>query len=193
MLRQILTLGCAGLLLATTAVGPAEAQMRRWAGIGMAAAGGVVAALTPTKCRVAGALGEDAFDIVYSNPVGSVAVLFDNPRNAMTERTGGRCTLDWTVDGTTGLFLFGRLTDTSSLGSKLASEFRDRRDFDLSFVDDTQGTAMAEAYKPKGQLFGGIALAGAGAVLALLPGGDQVRPMIDFRHRRFGVARTVGW
>ena len=159
----------------------------------MAAAGGVVAALTPTKCRVAGALGEDAFGTVFSNSVGSVAVLFDNPKNAMTERTGGRCTLDWTVDGTTGLFLFGRLTDTSSLGSKLASEFRDRDDFDLSFVDDTQGTAMAEAYKPRGQLFSGLALAGAGAVLALLPGGDQVQPTLDLRRRMFGVSRTVGW
>ena len=145
MRRQILTLGLIGLLMAATAP-TADAQMRRWAGIGMAAAGGVLAALTPTKCRVTGALGEDAFDIVFSNRVGDVAVLFDNPRSAVTERTGGRCALDWTVDGTTGLFLFGRLAETRSLGSMPASEFRD----DYSFVDDTQGTAMAEAYKPKG-------------------------------------------
>ena len=188
MFRQTLTLGLISLLMAATAP-TADAQMRRWAGIGIAAAGGVVVALTPTKCRVAGALGEEAFGIVFSNAVGDVAVLFDNPRSAVTERTGGRCALDWTVDGTTGVFLFGQLVSTSSLGSMLASEFGD----DFSFVDDTQGTAMAESYKPKGQLFGGLAVAGAGAVLALLPGGDQVRPMLDFRMRRFGVTRTVGW
>ena len=84
MRRQILTLGLIGLLMAATAP-TADAQMRRWAGIGMAAAGGVLAALTPTKCRVTGALGEDAFDIVFSNRVGDVAVLFDNPRSAVTE------------------------------------------------------------------------------------------------------------
>ena len=188
MFRQIFTLGLIGFLMAVTAP-TADAQMRRWAGIGIAAAGGVVVALTPTKCRVAGELGEDAFDIVFSNVVGDIAVLFDNPRSAVTERTGGRCSLDWTVDGTIGLFLFGQLAGTDSLGSKPASEFRG----DYAFVGDTQGTAMAESYKPKGQLFGGLALAGAGVVLALLPGGDQVRPMLDFRMRRFGVTRTVGW
>ena len=151
----------------------------------MAAAGGVAAALTPTRCRVTGALGEDAFDIVFSNSVGDIAILFDNPRNVMTERANGRCTLDWTVDGISGLFLFGRLSATRSLGSELASEFRG----DYPFVDDSQGTATAEAYKPRGQLLGGIALAGAGAILALLPGGDQVRPTLDFQRRRFGVTQ----
>lgn len=188
MFRQISILGFIGLLLVATAA-PAEAQARRWAGIGMAAAGGVMAALTPTRCRVTGSLGEDAGEVVFSNLVGDIAVVFTDPRNPVTERANGRCTLDWTVDGSQGLFLFGSLVDVESLGSKAASSFRG----DYDFVDDTQGSARAEGYKPRGQLFGGIALAGAGAVLALLPGGDQVRPTIDFRRRSFGVARTVGW
>ena len=187
--QMILTVGLVGAMIIATTAAPAQAQPRRWVGVGMAAAGGVLVALTPTKCRVAGELGEDAFDIVFSNSVGNIAVLFDNPRNPVTERVNSSCDLDWTVDGSLGLFLFGSLVDVDSLGTKSASEFRE----DHPFVVDSQGTAQAEAYKPKGQLLGGLAIAGAGVVLALLPGGDQVRPMVDFQRRTYGVSRMVSW
>lgn len=190
MVKQIPTVGLGVLLTVAATAIPAEAQMRRWAGIGMAAAGGVVAALTPTRCRVSGELSnESAFGIVFSNTVGDVGVLFDNARSPVAERVGGRCDLDWRVDGSAGAFLFGRLVQVESLGSKKASEFRG----DYPFVDDTRGAARAESYKPRGQLLAGLGLAGAGAVLALLPGGDQVRPSIDLRRRSVGVSRTVGW
>ena len=177
------------------------AQARRWAGIGMAVAGGVLAALTPTNCRVAGELGDRAVSTTGVTTPAEVArllpgsrddieVLFENPRNAVAERTSGRCALDWTVDGTARSFVFGRYARTTSLGfRRTASEFRN----DYPFVDETRGDARAEAYKPRGQLIGGLALAGAGAVLALLPGGEQVRPTLDFRRRSFGVARSVTW
>jgi hypothetical protein len=163
--------------------------MRRWAGIGIAAAGGVVTVLTPTRCRVTGALGDDAFEIVASGVYTDLAVLFDNPRNPTATRAGSRCDFDWTVDGTAGLFLFSSLIDAANIGTKKASEWRP----DYAFVDETRGDARAEAYKPRGQLIGGLALVGAGVVLALLPGGDQMQPTIDFGRRLVGVSRTVGW
>ena len=200
------------LLVATAA--PVEAQVRRWVGVGMAAAGGVVAALTPTKCRAVGELGGGVSERVFDNRTyslllgvsgGWIDLGFENPRNPVAELSGKTCSFDWTVDfATTGrVWLFNRvILDESTREKMLASEAR--RDITRTTgdgytgawpsVDATRGSARAESYKPKGQLFGGLALAGAGAVLALLPGGgDQVRPTIDFRRREFGVQRSISW
>ncbi len=76
--------------------------------------------------------------------------------------TEGRCNLDWTVNTYVGLELFGRLANLESTGAKQASALRG----EFPKVDDTRGSAGAEAYWPAGRLYTGIGMAAVGVLLA---------------------------
>ena len=154
-----------GLVGVLTLPGLAAAQsqrsmMRTLGGVGLMA-GGVAIAFWEQDCRVAGSLSEDpAVSIEFANAVGSVGVLFDDARNPVSSKMSGRCNLDWTVN--TYVELFGRLANLESTGAKQASALRG----EFPKVDDTRGSARAEAYWPAGRLYAGIGLAAVGALLA---------------------------
>ncbi len=100
--------------------------------------------------------------IQFANRVGSVGVLFDDARNPVSSKMSGRCNLDWTVNTYVGLELFGRLANLENTGAKQASALRG----EFPKVDDTRGSARAEAYWPAGRLYAGIGMAAVGALLA---------------------------
>lgn len=164
MLRRIVMLGLVGVL-ALPGLAAAQSQrsmMRTLSGVGLMA-GGVAIALWEQDCRVAGALSEDpTVSIQFANTVGSVGVLFDDARSPVSSKMSGRCHLDWTVNTYVGLELFGRLANLESTGARQASDLRN----EFPKVDDTRGSARAEAYWPAGRLYAGIGLAAVGALLA---------------------------
>ena len=147
MLRRIVMLGLVGVL-ALPGLVVAQSQrsmMSTLGGVGLMA-GGVAIAFREQDCRVAGSLSEDpAVSIEFANRVGSVGVLFDDARNPVSSKMNGRCNLDWTVNTYVGLELFGRLANLESTGARQASALRG----EFPKVDDTRGSARAEAYWPR--------------------------------------------
>ena len=166
MLRRIVMLGLVGVL-AWPGLVSAQSQrsmMRTLSGAGLMA-GGVAIAFWEQDCGVAGSLSEDpAVSIEFANTVGSVGVLFNDARNPVSSKIGGRCNLDWTVNTYVGLELFGRLANLESTGAGQASALRG----EFPKVDDTRGSARAEAYWPAGRLYAGIGLVAVGALLATI-------------------------
>ena len=164
MLGRILMLGLVGVL-AVPGLVAAQSQrsmMRTLGGVGLMA-GGVVIAFWEQDCRVAGSLSEDlAVSIEFANRVGSVGILFDDARNPVSSKMSGRCDLDWTVNTYVGLELFGRLANLESTGARQANALRG----EFPKLDDTRGSARAEAYWPTGRLYAGIGMAAVGALLA---------------------------
>lgn len=164
MFRRIVILGLVGVLglPGLVAAQSRRSMTRTLSGVGLMA-GGVAIAFWEQDCRVAGSLSEDpAVSIEFANAVGSVGVLFDDARNPVSSKMNGRCSLDWTVNTYVGLELFGRLANLESTGTKQASALRG----EFPKVDDTSGSARAEAYWPAGRMYAGIGLAAMGALLA---------------------------
>ena len=167
-----------------------RSAVRTWSGVGLLA-GGVALAFSRRDCRVAGLLSTDsAVRVVAANAVGAAGIVFDDARSATAEKSSGRCFLDWTVDGTPVVVtIFGSVVGDSVTGT--ASEFRS----DFPEVDETRGTARAESYWPKGQLYGGLALAAVGGLLATIWAEVDVLQSVDLSVSpgRFQVGRTFGF
>lgn len=186
-LGQAQILESAERLIAETAMqeigGSRRSMARTWIGVGLAA-GGAVVALMRQDCRVAGTLSdESAVHISLINSAGSVGVVFDNARQPTATKVDGRCDFDWTVDGTPVLLsIFGDRvgTTTADKASELRSDFPE--------VAETQGSARAEKYRPKGLLYGGLGMAAAGALLAVLWSDVPVMRDVSVSPTRGGVA-----
>ena len=163
--------------------GNRRSMARTWAGVGLAA-GGVVVAFLRQNCRVAGMLSdESAVHVELVNIAGAVGLVFDNARGATATKVDGRCDLDWTVDGTpVATTIFGDIVGDTTAGT--ASDIR--RDFPV--VDETQGNARAESYRPKGLLYGGLGMAAAGALLATIWAEVPVMQDVSVSPLRGGVA-----
>ena len=163
--------------------GSRRSMARTWIGVGLAA-GGAVVALMRQDCRVAGTLSDEAaVHILAVNIAGSAGVVFDNARQATATKTDGRCDFDWTVDSTPVLLsIFGDTVYDTSVEqvSDLRSDFPE--------VVETQGTARAEKYRPKGLLYGGLGMAAAGALLAVLWSDVPVARDLSVSPTRGGVA-----
>ena len=96
MLGRIVMHGLVGVLVlsGSAAAQSQRSMMRTLGGVGLMA-GGVAIAFWEQDCRVAGSLSEDpAVSIEFANAVGSVGVLFDDARNPVSSKMGGRCNLD---------------------------------------------------------------------------------------------------
>ena len=109
--------------------------------------------------------------------------MFDNARGPTATKANGRCDFDWTVDGTPVLIsIFGDVVgDTEAdMASNLRSDYPE--------VAETQGSARAEKYRPKGLLYGGLGMAAAGALLAVLWSDVPVMRDVSVSPTRGGVA-----
>ena len=193
-MRYFMVIGftAAGMLLsiATSAQAQDRSMAKTWTGIGLMA-GGVVTAFSRQDCRVGGILSDEtAVHLAVANVAGAVGVTFDG-RNPVVSRVDGRCMLDWTIDSRVLLVsIFG--DEVSPVSTRPASEFRE--DFPKE-IEETRGDAAAQAFWPKGMLYGGLAMAGVGALLATVWADTAAARRLDIRFTRHGVraSRSFGW
>ncbi len=154
---------------ATQTGAPARRSMARtWGGVGLVA-GGVIVAFSRQECRLAGSLSSETH--AHALPldsgfrgVDSALVVFHDARNVVVSKAEGRCHLDWTVDASAVIVADGRSYVTGETLTRSISEWR--ATFPTPEAEATRGTAHAEPYRPVGHLYGGLALAGVGALLA---------------------------
>ena len=181
-MRLVLILVVGGLLLSPCAAATAEAQARRWIGVAISAAGAGVIAAGARACTVSGELG--GTHVERSDRTHVSLTITRTPSNV-------RCTSDGLLN-----YDISYVVDSGDFGtiSEGTVPLREPGDHGPAASPIQQAlTGTAEVGPNMGIVWGGVGLAAAGAVLALLPGGDQVAPSLDLRRRSFSLNRRISW
>ena len=162
--------------------GTAEAQTRRWAGVGLAA-GGVLMTLASGTCSIDAV--RDGLSATESD--GLLIATISNPRvrGGNQPWPGGRCgfEVDWRLTGAWSGTTYGSGTHN------------DRTVRMLPGVTDSVVNEVLDDMRGRNSalFFGGLGAIGAGAVLALLPGDGQRIVDLQVDRHRVRLSRSFGW
>ena len=142
-----------------------RSMARTWAGVGLMAAGGVIAA-TGSECRVSGSFAtySQATFLGSVNLTGRSPVLSDDCRLT-----------DFTIAGNVGFETLNRMASDYNINEL-------QRSIKTHIESDVRGEKALKA----GTLYGGIALVGVGALIAILWSDVPVAESVTFTPRPGG-------
>ena len=218
MSRMMMLGVCVMVVMGVSVPEKVEAQTRRWVGIGVAFAGAVLAAADingPSTCPSIHPGHESLPPSEWSD--WEAAPLVDQWASPWEVRNqsywhatlpqtrsmphNGTCLRAFTIfqEHPWQQRLTGRPEDVKPYGSSRGSYFRSN-DPNLTQEQQRIRDRILELYgnvdpvhsSNRLQLYGGFALIGLGAMMAIIPD-SPVQPIVNLRSRTFGVQRSLSW